>query len=118
MRADGFNKIFVVGASMGGTAALAVAAEEDLAGVVAISAPAEFEGIDALARVDQITGPKLFIAASGDKPYADDLEAMFAQASEPKERQLFDGSEHGTALLAGDQGKQVLDAIERFLQQQ
>jgi esterase/lipase len=117
MRADGSTKIFVVGASMGGTAALAVAAEEDLAGVVAISAPAEFEGIDALARVGQITEPKLFIAASGDKPYADDLEAMFGQALEPKERQLFDGSEHGTALLAGEQGSQVLDAIERFLQQ-
>jgi pimeloyl-ACP methyl ester carboxylesterase len=118
MRADGFDKIFVIGASMGGTAALAVAAEEDMAGVVAISAPAEFEGIDALARIDQITEPKLFIAASGDKPYADDLEAMFGQALEPKERQLFDGNEHGTKLLAGDQGKQVLDAIEHFLHQQ
>jgi pimeloyl-ACP methyl ester carboxylesterase len=118
MRADGFNKIFVVGASMGGTAALAVAADEDLAGVVAISAPAQFEGIDALARVDQITQPKLFIAASGDKPYANDLEAMFGQAMEPKERQLFEGNEHGTALLAGDQGRQVLDAIERFLRQE
>lgn len=118
MRADGFDKIFVVGASMGGTAALAAAAEEDLAGVVAISAPAEFEGIDALARIDQIAEPKLLIAASGDKPYADDLEDMFGQALEPKGRQLFDGDEHGTALLEGDQGKQVVEAIEQFLRQQ
>jgi pimeloyl-ACP methyl ester carboxylesterase len=117
MRADGFGRIFVVGASMGGTAALAVAAEEELAGVVAISAPAEFEGIDAVARIDQITEPKLFIAASGDKPYVDDLEDMFGQALEPKERQLFDGNEHGTALLRGDQGKQVVEAIEQFLHQ-
>jgi pimeloyl-ACP methyl ester carboxylesterase len=118
MRAEGFAKIFVVGASMGGTAALAVAAEEDLAGVVAISAPAEFEGIDALAHIDEITEPKLFIAASGDRPYADDLEDMFAQALEPKGRQLFDGNEHGTALLEGSQGKQVVEAIEQFLHRQ
>jgi pimeloyl-ACP methyl ester carboxylesterase len=117
MRDDGFDKMFVIGASIGGTAALAVAADEDLAGVVAISAPAKFEGIDALARLDQIREPKLFIAASGDKPYADDLEDMFGQALEPKERQLFDGNEHGTRLLEGDQGSQVMEAIERFLRQ-
>jgi pimeloyl-ACP methyl ester carboxylesterase len=117
MRADGFAKIFVVGASMGGTAALAVASEEDLAGVVAISAPAQFQGIDALARIDQIAEPKLFIAASGDQPYVHDLGAMFARAVEPKEQRLFDGKEHGTALLDGDQGEQVLQAIEQFLHQ-
>ena len=118
MQVSGFDKIFVIGASMGGTAALAVAAEEDLVGVVAISAPAEFEGIDALARIDQVTEPKLFIAASGDKPYADDLEDMFGQALEPKERKLFDGNEHGIALLKGDQGRQVVETIEQFLHQQ
>lgn len=117
MRADGFDKIFVVGASMGGTAALAVASEEDLAGVVAISAPAQFQGIDALARIDQVAEPKLFIAASGDHPYVDDLAEMFARAAGSKERQLFDGKEHGTALLQGDQGEQVLQAIEQFLRQ-
>jgi pimeloyl-ACP methyl ester carboxylesterase len=117
MRADGFDKVFVVGASMGGTAALAVASEEDLAGVVAISAPAQFQGIDALARIDQVTEPKLFIAASGDEPYVHDLEEMFERAAEPKDRRLFDGNEHGTALLEGDQGEQVLQAIEQFLQQ-
>jgi hypothetical protein len=85
--------------------------------VVAISAPAEFEGIDALARIDQIREPKLFITASGDKSYVDDLEAMFGQALEPKGRQLFSGNEHGTALLKGDQGKQVMEAIEEFLHQ-
>jgi pimeloyl-ACP methyl ester carboxylesterase len=117
MRADGFDKIFVVGASMGGTAALAVASEEDLAGVVAISAPAQFQGIDALARIDQVPEPKLFIAASDDHPYVDDLGEMFARAAEPKEQRLFDGKEHGTALLEGDQGEQVLQAIEQFLRQ-
>lgn len=118
IQAEGFTKIFVVGASMGGTVALAVAVEEDLAGVVAISAPAEFQGIDALGRIDQITEPKLFIAASGDKAYADDLEDMFGHALEPKDRLLFDGSEHGTALLEGGQGKQVIEAIKQFLRQQ
>jgi pimeloyl-ACP methyl ester carboxylesterase len=115
---EGFTRIFVVGASMGGTAALAVAAEEDLAGVVSISAPAEFEGIDALSRIDQITEPKLFIAASGDKAYADDLGDMFVHALEPKDRRLFDGSEHGTALLEGEHGKQVIEMIKQFLSQQ
>jgi pimeloyl-ACP methyl ester carboxylesterase len=117
MRADGFTKVFVVGASMGGTAALAVASQEDLAGVVAISAPAQFQGIDALARIDQVAEPKLFIAASGDEPYVDDLQEMFERAAEPKEQRLFDGKEHGTALLEGDQGEQALQAIEQFLHQ-
>jgi pimeloyl-ACP methyl ester carboxylesterase len=117
MRADGFDKVFVVGASMGGTVALAVASEENLAGVVAISAPAQFQGIDALAHIDQVTKPKLFVAASGDQRYVHDLEDMFERAADPKERRLFDGDEHGTALFNGAQGEQVLQAIEQFLHQ-
>lgn len=46
-RQRGYGRVYVVGASMGGTAALAVASRQDLAGVE----------------------PLLFVAATGDQPY-------------------------------------------------
>src|SRR2546421_74255 len=55
-------KIFLVGASMGATASLAVATEQPVAAVVAISALAQFPPLDALMSAEQLDDvPKLFV---------------------------------------------------------
>ena len=64
----GVQKVFLVGASMGGTASLLVAERDPVAGVVSISSPATYQEIDAVAGVDEILAPKLFIASEDDAP--------------------------------------------------
>lgn len=112
MRNQGAQRVFVVGASMGGTAAVAVAAEEELDGVVAVSAPAEFAGIDALAAAARVEEPALFMAAEDDQPYAADAAELSGAAGGGLV--LYDGDAHGTDLLDGHR-EQLIAAIIRFV---
>ena len=115
MRSEGYEPIYLVGASMGGTASLIAAAQMEVAGVVAISAPAKFEGLDAEKVVDQVSERKLFIASKGDSSATTSLERLFERAPEPKEAKVFEGSEHGTNLLEGKDAAEVKAAIITFL---
>jgi pimeloyl-ACP methyl ester carboxylesterase len=101
MRDDlGIEKVFLVGASLGGTAALVVAAREPTAGVISISAPSSYLQIDALSVVGAISAPKLFITSVDDIPAARSEEELWAQADQPKEREIYEGDAHGTDLFA------------------
>jgi len=115
MRAQGYGSIYLVGASMGGTASLIVAAREDVAGVVTVSAPALFEELNAEEVVGQVTERKLFIASEGDSSAMTSLERLFEQAPEPKEKKVLESSEHGTNLLEGEHGEELKAAIMAFL---
>jgi pimeloyl-ACP methyl ester carboxylesterase len=110
-------RLFVVGASMGGTAALKVAAGENVLGVISISGPANISGLSAVSDSARITAPKLFIAAEGDSPYVNDARSLFERARDPKELQIVGGRSHGTDLIEGGQGNEVrtlmLDFFER-----
>jgi pimeloyl-ACP methyl ester carboxylesterase len=116
MRERGKREIFLVGASMGGTTSLVVAAGQDVAGVVAISAPAEFDEQDAVGALPRVTAPKLFIASEEDTAVMISLEEFLGATGEPKESQTYAGDAHGTNLLQRDQSEHV-DAVEdRILQ--
>ncbi len=115
MRGRGLGEIYLVGASMGGTASLIVAAQDEVAGVVAISAPQSFQGLEALDVVADITEPKLFIASEGDASAASSLELLFDAAREPKRERLFTGSAHGTALLDSEHGREFRDLVLAFI---
>jgi dienelactone hydrolase len=117
MRERGNERIYLVGASMGGTASLMVAAREEVAGVVAVSAPAQFEGLSAEEIIAQVNEPKLFIASAGDSSAMTSLETLFEQAPEPKEQRVFEGSAHGTALLEEEHAQEAKAAITSFLSQ-
>jgi pimeloyl-ACP methyl ester carboxylesterase len=111
----GIARIFLVGASMGGTASLIVAARVDAAGVVSISSPDEFPPLNALDAVDDIAEPKLFITAEDDVPAARSQDAMWAAASAPKDQHVYTGDEHGTALLSGPHADDVERRLLAFL---
>ena len=118
MRSLGATKIFVVGASMGGTAAVVVAAAQKLEGVVTISAPATIDKLDAGAVVGTLDEPSFFIAAADDeKRYTDAARAFAAAAPEPKRLSILDGTgAHGTDLLTGEATRdRVTDLIVDFL---
>lgn len=117
LRDRGKQQIFLIGASMGGTASLVVAAREDLAGVIAISAPAQFENQDALAAVASITEPKLFIASEDDTEAATSLAALIGASGAPKDEQIYTGDRHGTDLLQGEHSAAILELILAFLKE-
>ena len=110
------KKIFLIGASMGGTAAIRVAAGNPTAGVATLSAPLAFRGLDARKAVYRLSVPCLFIAAGEDRYAATAARKFHEAAKSPKRRLLIvPGSEHGTRILKGPEGKKVEDAIFEFL---
>ena len=120
MRDRGKTRIFLVGASMGATTSLVVAAQEDVAAVVALSPPARFGDQDALAAVPDLRVPKLLLASEGDAPALSFAE-LVAAAAEPKEQELYEGNAHGTDLLQtgkNENADAVRARILRFLEEQ
>lgn len=95
----GATRIVVAGASMGGTAAINVAARADLAGVVSLSAPADFGALQALDLAGDVGEPMLIVTAEGDQPYADTAVAL-AEAAPVSQLQILSGRAHGTNLFA------------------
>jgi pimeloyl-ACP methyl ester carboxylesterase len=117
LRSLGATKIFVIGASMGGTAAVAVAAEQKLEGVVSLSAPLKIDELDAADAVGRLDEPSLFIAGEKDGEYTDAAKEFASRAPEPKRLQIIIGSgAHGTDLLSDAKTRQrVIDLILDFL---
>lgn len=109
------EKVFLVGASMGGTAALVVGARVDVAGIVSISAPGQFPPLDALDHVDEVTEPKLFVTSKDDVPQARTQEQFWEIAPAPKQQHIYDGSAHGTALFDGPHSADLKQRILGFL---
>lgn len=120
LRKLGKRKVFLVGASMGGIASLVAAANVTPAvdGVVGISSPARFRGMDALESARRLHVPVLYLAAEGDDnagfDFSKDAEAMHsATASTDKKLQVLPGALHGIELIAGSARARA--AVERFL---
>lgn len=96
------KKIFLIGASMGGTASIIVSSKEGgekISGLVTISAPAEFKGLSAINEIEKAACPKLFIASRGDEPAAQNANIFFEKSSEPKSIEILDGKAHGTFIF-------------------
>src|SRR4030042_2925625 len=93
------EKIFLMGASMGGTASLIVAAREYIDGVISLSSPDEMDSLSALDEVEDIDAPILFIASQGDEEAAASAESLFDMSLEPKEIEILDGNSHGTFIF-------------------
>ena len=118
MRSLGATKIFVIGASMGGTAAVVVAAAQKLEGVVTISAPAAIDKLDAGAVVGTLDEPSLFmVAADDEKRFVDAARAFAAAAPQPKRLSILDETgAHGTDLLTEEATRvRVNELIVDFL---
>jgi len=93
--------IYLMGASMGGTASLVVASKttETLDGVITFSSPDEFEGISAISVIGDIVPAKLFIASQGDEDAARSATEMYEKSMEPKQLEILDGDSHGTFIF-------------------
>ena len=113
---SGAKQVFLMGASMGGTASLKLAATESVDGVVAISAPLEFMGLDLEQEIGQVDEPKLIVASEEDRSAAIHASKLYELASGSKDLKIYSGSAHGTALLFGDDGEDVQTLLLNFLE--
>ena len=109
VRKLGARKVVVVGASLGGIAALVAAPgiRPSLAGVVSVSGPAEIEGqLNALPAAPRIRVPTLYLVAQDDQnpPYdfAADAQTLHdATGTAEKRLEVVPGALHGTFLVSG-----------------
>ena len=111
LRALGASRVLVVGASMGGTAALAIAADQEVDGVVTLSAPMEIGQLNASSAVRGYHGPLLAIVGEDDNSrYTDAARDIIAKSSAaPKRRQVIKNTgDHGTDLLTEADVKQLI----------
>ena len=105
----GAEQAFLVGASMGGTAALVATEEIDVAGVATLSAPQAFSGIDALPAVRELEAPTLLLVGRQDESFARDARRLFRATSSPQKALVMTaGSEHGTDLLQDPKAERAL----------
>lgn len=104
LRAQGVQRVLLVGASMGGTAVLAAAAKATppVAGVVSLSAPQRFNGIDALAAAPRLGTPVLYVACRSDSGFAQAAEALHAATPAGTGNRLLVGecAGHGVETLS------------------
>jgi alpha-beta hydrolase superfamily lysophospholipase len=107
IRSRDYTQVYLVGAEMGGTAALKVAARQEVAGIVSLSALTSFMGLDASADVAEVRRPKLFLASRDDADAARAVTFFMDNATGEKERELYDGRARGTDLLEGRTAEDV-----------
>jgi alpha-beta hydrolase superfamily lysophospholipase len=118
IRSFGVARLGVMGSSMGGSTALAVAADEgkalDL--VVALSAQPSIGSvaIDA-ALLQRISAAKLFMAGNQDDGSAGFAQEFFDGSAEPKHLTLLDTNDHGAEMLRGSQREQARAAVFDWL---
>jgi pimeloyl-ACP methyl ester carboxylesterase len=116
LRAHGAKKVFLLGASMGGTAVLAAGAnvEPPVSGVISVSGPATFGGADASVAVRRLKVPVLYLVGGNDDGFTDDARALYAKtASSDKAIDVLPGSDHGVLLLGSSAKARRL--VEAFL---
>jgi alpha-beta hydrolase superfamily lysophospholipase len=109
VRGLGARKVVVVGASLGGIAAViaTAAAKPALDGLVAVSAPVSIAGeLNAMPAAQRLRVPTLYVAAEQDQspPYdftADAQRLYDATGTTQKRLELLSGSLHGVFLVEG-----------------
>ena len=104
LRKRGADRIVVVGASMGGTAAVLAASRADppVDGVIALSAPADCCGMRVeKADVEAIAAPMLLIAGRDDGDLPTSARQLGRWGGDRARVVILDSGEHGIDLLGG-----------------
>jgi pimeloyl-ACP methyl ester carboxylesterase len=113
----GYEQVLLVGASMGGTAAIVTAASDPVDGVLALSAPVQFRGLDAKDAAAKLSVPLAVVASKGDTSAEESAKTLATEAKiDPRWVLLVDGRAHGTDLLTSPAAQQVDDLLLAFIE--
>jgi pimeloyl-ACP methyl ester carboxylesterase len=116
-RSLGAKKVFVVGASMGGTAVVVAGANIRRAvdGVVSVSGPANYGSVNALTASKRLAVPVLYLAGEGDVDFATDARTLYeATASTDKAIAVLPSAAHGITLVGTSaQARSLLEGFIR-----
>jgi pimeloyl-ACP methyl ester carboxylesterase len=116
----GAGKVVLMGGSMGGTAVMVAAAHlgASVAGVIDLSGPARYAGMDVLAAARRVHVPVLFGYGVRDSVFASDIRRVrAATATRDKPLVTVGDQTHGAALVDPAVGyAQVRKAVLRFIQ--
>jgi dienelactone hydrolase len=107
--------IFIAGASLGAEAAILIAAREQVEGIICISTPTSFGGLDVTKAITQIRAPILFVTSKDDSLVAGQPEILYRLAQAPKQFRTYPGNAHGTSILHGPYGPDLQNLMLRFL---
>ena len=118
-RRHGSRRIVVMGASMGGTAVMVAAAHlgDSVSGVIDLSGPADFAGMNALGAARRVHVPALFAYGTLDLGFAADVRHVrAATAARDKPILAIKTQDHGVDLVNAEYGfAQVRVAVLRFI---
>jgi dienelactone hydrolase len=109
------SRIFIAGASLGGEAAILVAAREQVAGIICISTPLSFGGLNVEQAVRKVRAPILLVTSADDPLVAGQPEILFRLATAPKLFEVYPGRAHGTAILFGPHSTELRTSMLRFI---
>ena len=122
LRRRGVDRIVLVGSSMGGTAVLSAATRirPPVAGVVSLSGPSGFGGVDAQGAMARLRVPVLFVVGADDQPFREQARLLYRAARVRDKRLLVvPGGGHGTGLLEfGEDAPRLRAAVRRFVAEQ
>jgi alpha-beta hydrolase superfamily lysophospholipase len=118
MRTRHPRRLFLVGASMGGTASLVAAGQHRVDGLVIMASGMRFQGLDARPHLGDLRAAKLFIVGRGDAPFNESARSMYARTPSPKELKVIPTNAHGTYMFKTRHGPAVEQAILTFLTNQ
>jgi hypothetical protein len=98
---------------MGGTASVMIATQSRVDGVITLSAPIMFRGLDATGISLQM--PALFISSQLDDDNQVSAQTLYDYAGPDRALDIVPGPAHGIGLLSSSQAPQVRDDIFKFL---
>ncbi|WP_245600804.1 alpha/beta hydrolase family protein [Streptomyces sulphureus] len=117
LRQKGARTVFLMGASRGAAASLQAAPDLDppAAGVVAISSPDSYRGLEPLDAVKKLRTPVLYLVSPDDLGFDEQTERLYRASTAAEERDLVvKGLGHGAPLLESGEG--MWGRVVRFLE--
>ena len=110
---ENVRKVVIIGASMGGAAAIEIADEFNVDAVAALSPPITFGRIDALEAASSMRTPLLLVVAENDPPFNSYVNSFLTTASTTRFLQMT-GNQHGTNLFA-DHEEELTEQLLAFV---
>jgi esterase/lipase len=109
------KSLFIAGASMGSDAAILLATQNPVSGLMLLSTPVEFGGVNVYDADAKVKAPMLFIEATDDPFVAGQAQMLFQHATAPKTLKIYSGHEHGTEMFHGAHGVELRNLMLSFI---